>query len=182
MCSISHCTFQILAPLDEIVDDRYKSAVLDEKFQEIFERVPDHRGGYKIALRMTCGPTNSCINFHCDGHYATSTSQIPLNPTSEYEGGDLVFFKNDELQTVSRIPGSLVQHPPKVLHGVTSVLRGKRKSLFIVDEDNGLGEGGVIVLDQEDIRGFDADAALTSMIYDVLRREPVYLIERFFGS
>lgn len=163
------------------MDDRYKSSVLDEKFQEIFERVPDHMGYYKIALRMTCGPTNSCINFHCDGRYATSTSQIPLNPTSEYEGGDIVFFRNDELSTVRRIPGSLVQHPPKVLHGVTSVVRGKRKSLFIVDEMNGLGEGGVIYLDQEHVRGFDTDAALTSMIYGVLRREPVSLIERYFG-
>jgi hypothetical protein len=162
------------------VDDRYNSAGLHQKLSEIFESVPNHSGDYKIALRMTCGPTNSCINFHCDGIYAFSTSQIPLNPTSEYEGGDLVFFKNDELQTVSRIPGSLVQHPPKVLHGVTSVLRGKRKSLFIVDKSNGLGEGGVIFLDQDHIRAFDP-AALTSMIYDVLRREPVYFIEQYFG-
>jgi hypothetical protein len=150
-------TFQILAPLDEILDYRYNSMVLDQKLSEIFERVPNHSGNYKIALRMTCGPTNSCINFHCDGGYATSTSQIPLNPTSEYEGGDLLFFNNDELQTIARIPGSLVQHPPKVLHGVTSVLRGKRKSLFIVDESNGLGEGGVIILDQDHVRTFDTE-------------------------
>ena len=63
---------------------------------------------------------------------------------------------------------------------MTSVVRGKRKSLFIVDESNGLGEGGVIFLDQDHVRTFDTDA-LTSMIYDVLRREPVYFIERYFG-
>lgn len=33
----------------------------------------------KIALRQTRGPTKACINFHCDGPYASSTTQIALN-------------------------------------------------------------------------------------------------------
>jgi hypothetical protein len=35
--------------------------------------------GLEMALRMTRGPTKACIDFHCDGFYATSTSQIALN-------------------------------------------------------------------------------------------------------
>merc|ERR1719413_149549 len=94
---------------------------------------------------MTCGPTNSCIDFHCDGGYATSTSQIPLNSETEYKGGKLCFFVNDRLHFISREPGSLVQHPPKVLHGVTSVTEGARKSLFIVDDVNGLGRPDEVI-------------------------------------
>lgn len=115
--------------------------------------------GHKLALRMTKGPTNSCIDFHCDGGYATSTSQIPLNPTSDYDGGSLCFFVNDHLYMVPRVPGSLVQHPRKILHGVTSVTRGTRKSLFIVDYANGLGEGGVVVLTSDHVVSFLARRA-----------------------
>src|SRR6056300_1672400 len=100
---------------------------------------------------MTRGPTNNCIDFHCDGGYATSTSQIPLNSPSEYRGGQLCFFVNDQLQFVPRPRGSLVQHPPSVLHGVTAVTEGTRKSLFIVDQNNGLGENGVVKLSSDDV-------------------------------
>ena len=117
-------------------------------------------GPIKIALRMTCGPTNSCIDFHCDGGYATSTSQIPLNSPSEYKGGKLCFFVNDQVHEIPRVPGSVVQHPPNVLHGVTSVTEGVRKSLFIVDRMNGLGHDGVITLTNEDIFCFLAQREL----------------------
>ena len=141
-------TNQILSSLDAGLDDKYKSSSLNDKFKELFRQVPGAHTlrGHKIALRMTKGPTNSCINFHCDGGYASSTSQMPLNAVSEYDGGTICFFMKDHLHMVPRVPGSLVQHPPNVLHGVTSVTRGIRKSLFIVDESNGLGEGGVIDL------------------------------------
>ena len=102
---------QILSSLDSILDHEYKSTNFNEKFGVLFGQVPDARTDqgckYKIALRMTRGPTNACIDFHCDGLYATSTSQIPLNATSEYEGGSLVFFVNDHLHIVPRVPGSL---------------------------------------------------------------------------
>jgi hypothetical protein len=45
----------------------------------------------------------------------------------------------------------LVQHPPSVLHGVTAVTEGTRKSLFIVDYQNGLGENGVVKLTSDDV-------------------------------
>jgi len=148
---------QILKSLDGSLDKKYKSSCLNEKLQKLFRRVPTSNkdeGSYKVALRLTKGPTNSCINFHTDGAYATSTSQIPLNSTSEYKGGQLCFFVNDHIQMVPRKAGSLVQHPPNVLHGVTSVTEGERKSLFIVDVNNGLGYGGVVTLTLDHIDSF----------------------------
>lgn len=142
------------------MDDKYKSTNLDDKFGELFHKVQNaSERGHKIALRMTRGPTNSCINFHCDGGYATSTSQIPLNLPSEYKGGTLCFFVNDHIHSVPRICGSVVQHPPRVLHGVTSVTEGTRKSLFIVDKANGLGENGVVELSVGHVVSFLAQRA-----------------------
>jgi len=148
---------QILKSLDGSLDKKYKTTCLNEKLQQLFRRVPTSNkdeGSYKVALRMTKGPTNSCINFHVDGYYATSTSQIPLNSASEYKGGQLCFFVNDHLHMVPRKAGSLVQHPPNILHGVTSVTEGERKSLFIVDVSNGLGYGGVVKLTSDHIDSF----------------------------
>ena len=109
---------QIFSVLDSSLEDEYKSPKLTEKFQRLFKRVSNigpattpGAGGYKVALRATRGPTNSCIDFHCDGNYATSTSQIPLNPPTEYKGGQICFFVNDQLHFVPRPAGSLVQHP-----------------------------------------------------------------------
>lgn len=133
-----------------------RSARVLYNLREIFRQVPGSsgHGGSKIALRITKGPTNACINFHCDGIYASSTSQIALNDPSEYKGGRLVFFVNGILHVLDRPAGSLVQHPPKVLHGVTCLTEGTRKSLFVVDKGNGLGEGGVFEVSSEDIDGF----------------------------
>jgi len=156
---------QIMSELDTSLDDKYKFDRICENFKTLFEQVSPNargRGGYKVALRATRGPTNSCIDFHCDGIYASSTSQIPLNSPTEYKGGQLCFFVNDQLHFVPRPLGSLVQHPPNVLHGVTQVTEGTRKSLFIVDESNGLGEGGVVVLSSEDIASFLAHRALAA--------------------
>jgi Zinc finger, C3HC4 type (RING finger)/Ubiquitin family len=121
-------------------------------FQQVLRSVS--RGEPKVALRMTRGPTKACIDFHCDGFYATSTSQIALNDPSEYVGGRLVYFVNDVLHVLERPVGSVVQHPPKVLHGVTSLISGTRKSLFVVDRNNGLGENGVIEVSSAHVDGF----------------------------
>mmetsp|Transcript_35093 Transcript_35093/g.51605 ORF Transcript_35093/g.51605 Transcript_35093/m.51605 type:complete len:339 (+) Transcript_35093:129-1145(+) len=156
----------IMSVLDSSLEDKYKFSNISEKFESLFQQVSHvtrSRGiGHKVALRATRGPTNSCIDFHCDGIYASSTSQIPLNSPAEYKGGQLCFFVNDQLHFVPRPLGSLVQHPPNVLHGVTQVTEGTRKSLFIVDESNGLGEGGVVVLSSEDIASFLAHRALAA--------------------
>jgi 2OG-Fe(II) oxygenase superfamily len=103
----------------------------------------------KIMLRMTCGPTNTCIDFHCDAsagiHDTTSsttltTTQIPLNASEdEYQGGNLVLFVNQQLHVIPRPPGSLVQHQSRALHGVTSVTGGTRKSLFVLEQQEQAG-------------------------------------------
>jgi hypothetical protein len=135
-----------VAPLDSSLDSEYMSSRIFLEFDELFHDLSPAGREWKVALRMTRGPTNSCIDFHFDGGYATSTSQIPLNSPSEYNGGNLCFFVNDNLRMVPRPAGSLVQHPSNVLHGVTCVTEGTRKSLFIVDEDNGVGGEGVVEL------------------------------------
>jgi len=146
--------------LDSTLDDKYKSTNFRSKFAQLFSLVRNGYGdNYKVALRMTRGPTNSCIDFHRDGSYATSTSQIPLNSPTEYKGGQLCFFVNDQLHFIPRPVGSLIQHPPVVLHGVTSVTEGTRKSLFIVDQTNGLGDKGVVELTGDDVVSFLAQRA-----------------------
>ena len=148
-----------MGSLDSALDVNFKSTKVAKRIKRLFNAIPGSSGEHKIALRMTRGPTNSCISFHCDGGYATSTSQIPLNPQSECKGGNLFFFVNDHLHKVPRVPGSLVQHPPRVLHGVSSVTEGTRKSLFIVDQSNGLGENGVIQLTSDHVVAFLARQA-----------------------
>ena len=124
-------------------DDDDVLAKLRRTFEQGLRSV-EGAGESKVALCMTRGPTNACIDFHCDGQYAT-TSQIALNDPSEYAGGRLVFYVNDVLHVLERPMGSLVQHPPKVLHGETCLTGGTRKSLFVVDKDNDLGEEVVVI-------------------------------------
>ena len=76
----------------------------------------------------------------------SKTVQIPLN--DGYVGGKLCFFIDDKVYIPPRPPGSLTKHDPRVLHGVTSVQGGTRNSLFVVDKSNGLGEGGVLEIQQ----------------------------------
>ena len=131
--------------MDKLIGKRYASEKLVGRFETQFRSVPGARANnreIRLALRMTKA-TDSCINFHCDGGYASSTSQIPLNPPTEYKGGSLCFFAKDKVTMIARTVGSVVGHSPKVLHGVTRVTEGVRKSLFVLDNTNDLGTGGV---------------------------------------
>merc|ERR1711918_199943 len=99
-------------------------------------------------------------------------------------GGKLCFFVNDQVKIVPRHQGSLVQHHPKVLHGVTSVTEGTRKSLFVVDESNELGMEGVVTLSQGDIDSFseheraaDAGVGLPPAELEQLGLEPAEALE-----
>lgn len=148
---------KVLSPLDLHMEERYSSEKLVGKFETQYWSVPGASSKHRrLALRMTKA-TNSCINFHCDGTYATSTSQIPLNPPTEYKGGSLCFFAKDKVIMVARTVGSVVGHSPKVLHGVTRVTEGVRKSMFILDDTNNLGTGGVY-----ELRPIMCDAFLAS--------------------
>jgi ubiquitin len=124
------------------------------RLKMLFSEIEGASGPCKVALRMTRGPTNACINFHCDGGYATGTVQIAINDPAEYEGGQLCFFVKNELFILQRPAGSVCQHPREVLHAVTSLKKGTRKSLFLVDVNNGLGEGGVVSASSREVQSF----------------------------
>jgi hypothetical protein len=117
----------------------------------------------KIAFRMTRAPTRACINFHCDGN-ATATCQVALSdPNTDYKGGKLCYFVKDELHVLEDRPiGSIVSHPGDVLHAVTAVTEGTRKSLFVVDKENGLGMEDVIDVKQQHIKDFKIYASVCS--------------------
>jgi hypothetical protein len=103
----------------------------------------------KIVLRRTEGPLDGCIAFHPDGPYATITTQFTLNGDDEYKGGRLCFYSPDVgLHIPARPSGTVTVHPREQLHGVTRLISGKRYSLFIVDDSNGLGDDGVFNVDK----------------------------------
>lgn len=112
---------------------------------------------YKIALRMTVGPTDGCIGFHCDGDYATTTIQVPLNNETEYVGGRLCFYSDETLQWPPRLKGSFTHHRAKILHAVSAMISGVRKSLFIVDMTNGLGDRDVYQVKPSDLHKFNSE-------------------------
>jgi hypothetical protein len=124
--------------------------------------------GAKIALRLSRGPTSACIDFHTDGGYASYTLQLALNDSDEYEGGRLVYFKRGvapstgvgDLAEGTLLPlehrpaGSMVGHNRAVLHAVTAMHAGVRRILVVVDESNGLGEAGVVVVQKKHVDAF----------------------------
>lgn len=113
----------------------------------------------RIALRMTKGPSNACINFHCDGNYATGTVQVALNDPKDYKGGRLCFYVNGCLHILQRPAGSITRHPRSVLHGVSTLLEGTRKSLFVVDPTNGFGGQDVVLVKDQHVEEFLASGA-----------------------
>ena len=90
--------------------------------------------------------------------------QIALNGTTDYEGGRLCFFQCPDAKYPlgnliildERPAGSMCRHRRDVLHAVTALTSGTRKSLFVVDSSNGLGEGegGVVHVKESDVQSF----------------------------
>mmetsp|Transcript_8001 Transcript_8001/g.17090 ORF Transcript_8001/g.17090 Transcript_8001/m.17090 type:complete len:336 (+) Transcript_8001:334-1341(+) len=156
----------VLGVLDWSIEEDYKSRNTVSKLSECFTKVPDSRPvkdilgkyNYRIVLRITRGPTSACVAFHCDGEFASSTSEIPLNDQSEYKGGNTCFYVNGMLHIVPRVSGSLCQHPPKVLRGVTRLTDGTSKCLFIVDNANVNGDPNVLEVTSDHIVNFLATA------------------------
>ena len=125
-----------MSSLDIGLDDKYKASKLIEKLKTRFYSVPGSESStFKVLLCMTKGPC-PCDDFECLGSDARSTSEVLLNSPDDYNGGEVAFFVNDEVDILPRIAGSLVQYPPKVLRGITSVVEGTRMSLLILDKDD----------------------------------------------
>lgn len=109
-------------------------------------------GEPKLALRVTHGPTGTCIPFHRDGDYARHTTQIPLS--GDIDGGRLCFYTEKGLSMPPRVVGSAVSHYPATMHGVTALHRGTRRSMFVLDHANGLGDADVAQITSSHLEGF----------------------------
>ena len=82
--------------------------------------------------RVTASDTNEegeCVAFHTD--FSRRTMQIALNDPDEYQGGLLVFATSTGFIVPKRTAGSFTIHNYKSVHGVTSMTRGVRYSLFL---------------------------------------------------
>ena len=86
----------------------------------------------KIVLRR-CVEHGKCINFHTD--QALKTMQVPLNGEDEYEGGRLVFMtKENGMKIPVRKAGSATIHRNDIAHGVTTLVRGVRYGLYLLED------------------------------------------------
>ena len=82
--------------------------------------------------RVTASDTHEegeCVAFHTD--FSRRTMQIALNDPDEYNGGLLVFATSTGFVVPKRTAGSFTIHNYKSVHGVTSMTRGVRYSLFL---------------------------------------------------
>jgi hypothetical protein len=66
----------------------------------------------------------------------------------------LLFFVRNNLTELNRHAVSICRHPAKVLHAVTAITEDTRKSLFVVDQSNGLGEEGVVCVNIAHVTAF----------------------------
>ena len=74
-------------------------------------------------------PEGECVAFHTD--FSRRTMQISLNNENDYSGGLLLFATSKGFVAPKRTPGSYTIHNHKSVHGVTSITRGTRYSLFL---------------------------------------------------
>jgi hypothetical protein len=153
----------LLARVLEVCDSRFQPGSRFQSENVVQELLGLHRlitgagPSAKIAMRSTIGPTNGCINFHCDGYYATGTTQILLSSPLHFKGGRIMFFHDDKIHAPTceyLNEGSITQHSRNVLHGVTALTEGTRQSLFVLDTSNGLGEVAVFTVGPEMVAEF----------------------------
>ena len=78
--------------------------------------------------------------------------QVALDDQTECSGGSLCFFVNNPLLELDRPDGSACQHTRAVMHTVTALLKGTRKSLFVVDQSNGPGLNGVFTVQLDTLK------------------------------
>ncbi len=74
------------------------------------------------------------FNWHLDfakgpASYRKLSATIQLSDPQDYEGGDLEFMINDKTITAPRIKGALIIFPSFLMHRVTPITKGVRKSL-----------------------------------------------------
>jgi len=90
--------------------------------------------GLNEGLQLAKYDQNDQFNWHTDfGGGPTSqrklSMSLQLSGPHEYEGGDLQFMINEQLQNAPRTPGTLIIFPSYVIHRVTPIISGSRMSL-----------------------------------------------------
>jgi PKHD-type hydroxylase len=99
---------------------------------------------YQFDLRGFSEQFQYTVYRDCEGgHYTWHVDQGPLTiqrklsftlqltDPSSYEGGELQFFASHEIETAPKERGAMVAFPAYVLHRVTPVTSGTRKSVVI---------------------------------------------------
>ena len=81
-----------------------------------------------VALRRSAA-VGQCIRFHADENFMTL--QVCLN--DDFDGGDLVYLADDCALVKPRRPaGSYTVHNDRVVHGVSTLVRGVRYALLLL--------------------------------------------------
>jgi len=116
-----------------------ESIWLFERITELVQGCNRARYGFDLAgiyenLQITQYGAGGFYNWHKDhGKRAHSIRKlsvtIQLSDPSEYDGGDLEFLAGPQVQTAPRGLGTAVVFPSFVMHRVTPVTRGLRRSI-----------------------------------------------------
>jgi len=90
-------------------------------------------GCYNKIIIRRCNEIGKCIQFHTD--VSLRTMQIPLNDEiKDYVGARLCFVVDDALVYPKRVAGTATIHRNDVAHGVTTLVKGVRYGLFLLDD------------------------------------------------
>ncbi|MFK7932380.1 MAG: 2OG-Fe(II) oxygenase, partial [Saprospiraceae bacterium] len=90
--------------------------------------------GFYQELQLAEYGEGDFFNWHLDfgageiSHRKLSIS-VQLTDESEYEGGDLQFMVNQNIVTAPKKKGTVIIFPSFILHRVTPITKGKRKSI-----------------------------------------------------
>ena len=113
--------------INKIIDVNSKNFDLQLKFVEdlqFSEYTEEKRGFY--SKHRDCGDKKS-LNNYVDIRKLSLT--IQLTDESEYEGGELIFYLDEEEKKAPKSKGTIVFFESDILHEVTPVTKGVRHSL-----------------------------------------------------
>lgn len=124
------------------IDADKESTELFVKLSEIINSLNDKFYKYDLtemeSLQFTeyNSETLDFYNSHSDDGYRFNlfrklSVSVQLSDPKEYEGGDLVFYRNtlSEYVTAPKDPGTVIVFPSFVIHEVKKITAGSRKSL-----------------------------------------------------
>ncbi|KAH8056346.1 hypothetical protein JL722_7654 [Aureococcus anophagefferens] len=115
---------------NELVTLSEASSGLGAKVYASLEALFASHGGRvdAVALRRSAA-VGQCIRFHADENFMTL--QVCLN--DDFDGGDLVYLADDCALVKPRRPaGSYTVHNDRVVHGVSTLVRGVRYALLLL--------------------------------------------------